>query len=115
MRTVTAIIASLIPLASVGCAKPVMLKVMTTGTPTAHLSTVIVKGDTPTRPAECDTPCAIELAPKSAHRLRLMAAGYYPATFEVTYDNLVALRAAGQGKEGVLQVPMIERPAGPVP
>ncbi len=95
-----------------GCG-PIMLRVETPGVEPARLQTHVVKGDKPTVPAECATPCDIQIARGTEHQLSIDAPGCYPAQFNISYDDVRQLTAGVQGAESVLRVPLQRRPAAP--
>ncbi len=93
-----------------GCG-PIMLRVETPGVAPAQLQTHVVKGDKPTVPTECATPCDIQIARGTEHQLSIEAPGCYPAQFNITYENVRQLTAGVQGAESVLRVPLQHRPS----
>ena len=112
MRTIDILTLS-ISAVIVACHRPITLRVETPDVSPAHLRTQVVKGDKPTAPTQCDTPCEIKIPHGSEHQVNLEAPGYYPAQFNISYDN-ARVTAAVQDDECVLRVPLRRRPATPV-
>lgn len=94
---------------SIGCAKPIMLKVDVMSPEPAAVTLRLIKGDKAAVPVECQTPCQVAVAPKTAHELSVRARGYYPASMEVTYEQLMLNIGAIGKKEAVLTVPLQRR------
>ncbi len=96
MRTIDILTLS-ISAVIVACHRPITLRVETPDVSPAHLRTQVVKGDKPTAPTQCDTPCEIKIPHGSEHQVNLEAPGYYPAQFNIRYDN-ARVTAAGSGR-----------------
>jgi len=109
MRTVGVLALSL-SVVIAGCAKPIMLRVET-GLEPARLRTNVVKGDKPTVPTQCATPCDIQIARGTEQQMSIEAPGCYPAQFNINYTEVSALTAGAQGAESVLRVPLQHRPS----
>jgi len=109
MRVMRALILGIVGSTLLGCAKPISLQVETVGVEGAAMRTSLVRGARSTVPSECATPCTIEVEPDTAHELRLEAPGHYPASFEISHEDLRKLTAGALGAESVLHVPLIRR------
>ena len=87
-----------------------MLRVDTLGLEAAHLRTNVVKGDKPTVPTQCATPCDMQIPPDTEQQMSIEDPGCYPAQFNINYENVRQLTAGIQGAESVLRVPLQHRP-----
>ena len=74
MRTI-GVLALSISAVIAGCAKPIMLRVDTLGLEPAHLRTNVVKGDKPTVPTQCATPCDVQIPPDTEQQKSIEAPG----------------------------------------
>ena len=106
----------LVPLALVswGCAEPIALHIRAEPPVPAVVRVRLTLGKEAAVPAECQAPCSIAIPPETKQQLNMQAPGYYPATMEVSYEEVKLLEKGGSGDDGVkLVVPLQPRPTRP--
>lgn len=102
-------------LVSWGCG-PIGLHVQPEPAVTAALSVRMIEGTRAAVPAECQAPCTIMISHGTTQELNLRAPGYYPATMEVSYDQLRTARAVyDPDGSKLLVVPLQRRPTESLP
>lgn len=100
-------------LLSWGCAGPIALHIRAEPSVPAVVRMRLTEGKEAAAPAECQAPCSVTISPGTKHQLNLQAPEYYPATMDVSYEQ-VRQSQASMGTDGaILVVPLQRRSSQP--
>lgn len=113
MRAVSACALIGVAAAAWGCPKPIAMHIEVQPAVPAMVRVSLAEGKEPAVPAECQAPCSVAIPPNTKQALNIRAAGYYPASMVVSYDQ-VMLSQGSTGGDGVrLVIPLQQRLAPP--
>jgi hypothetical protein len=101
----------LVALAFAGCAKPIPVRIEASGPTSARLEyRRIDEGAGAAQASTCQTPCSLSFEPDSVYELELRAEGFQRARLAIEYRVMLLYERRTDGPEGVLVIPMLERP-----
>jgi len=110
-------------LITAACDLPRTVRIDVPTTERGHVTCRTTRGSAEPGMRPCDTPCSVEVHRNTAYECTIQAPGYYPATFEFTYDMVFfedLLESArggaviGGGKGASLLIPL-QKVKGAVP
>ncbi len=93
-----------------GCAKPIPVQMLTADNHAAIATFRLTHGDKPAVPDQCEMPCTTRIAPGTTNDVVVKAPGYYPASFQLTYDAAQTAKVVQNVETPRLLVPLKARP-----